>query len=238
MAGMQKRQSSDRVNTVRSAILIALGSLGGLLVIAGIYFSTDLSKNTVPQAGVDYEVISTIERPRARGPIVVEEFFSYGCIHCRNFEPTLKAWAGTPRDDVTFSRRPASFSPSWALLGRAYLALAETDTVDALHQSLFSAVHDRGIQFRSAEQIAEFLDGTTLTADEFLRAFNSPSVRRGLSRADSDMRRFGINSVPTMVIAGKYRVTMDNGNQRALEVTDYLIEQERAARATPLPGAD
>jgi hypothetical protein len=31
-----------------------------------------------------------------------------------------------------------------------------------------------------------------------------------------------------MVVAGKYRVGMNQGAQRALEVTDYLLEQERA----------
>ena len=61
----------------------------------------------------------------------------------------------------------------------------------------------------------------------FMRAFNSASVRRKLSRAADDTRRYQIASVPTLVVAGKYRVSMDNGAQRALQVADWLVTEER-----------
>jgi predicted DsbA family dithiol-disulfide isomerase len=61
-----------------------------------------------------------------------------------------------------------------------------------------------------------------------MRAFDSRDVSRRLNRAAEDTRRLGIRAVPTMVVAGKYRVGMNQGAQRALEVTDYLLEQERA----------
>jgi thiol:disulfide interchange protein DsbA len=50
---------------------------------------------------------------------------------------------------------------------------------------------------------------------------------RKLNRAEQATRRTGIEAVPTMVVAGKYRVGMDNGAERALQVVDYLLEQER-----------
>jgi thiol:disulfide interchange protein DsbA len=60
-----------------------------------------------------------------------------------------------------------------------------------------------------------------------MRAFNSASVGRKLNRAADDTRRYQINSVPTLVVAGKYRVSMRNGTQRALQVADWLVAQER-----------
>ena len=65
-----------------------------------------------------------------------------------------------------------------------------------------------------------------------MRAFDSASVRRKLSRATDDTRRYQINAVPTLVVAGRYRVSTRNGTRRALEVADWLIEQERNRMAT------
>ena len=82
--------------------------------------------------------------------------------------------------------------------------------------------------FNSGQDIADYLDSQSLPAREFMRAFDSRDVSRRLNRAAEDTRRSGIRAVPTMVVAGKYRVGMNQGAQRALEVTDYLLEQERA----------
>ena len=60
-----------------------------------------------------------------------------------------------------------------------------------------------------------------------MRAFNSASVRRKLSRAADDTRRYQIASVPTLVVAGKYRISMNNGTRRALQVADWLVTEER-----------
>ena len=60
-----------------------------------------------------------------------------------------------------------------------------------------------------------------------MRAFNSTSVSRKLNRAADDTRRYQIASVPTLVVAGTYRISMNNGTQRALQVADWLVTEER-----------
>ena len=54
-----------------------------------------------------------------------------------------------------------------------------------------------------------------------------------MQRAEADTRRFKIPSVPTMMVAGKYLVFMDNGHDRALEVVEELIERERGTSSEP-----
>ena len=137
----------------------------------------------------------------------------------------------TTDEDVAFSRKPAAFSRTWTLLGQGYLALEQADALEGNHAKLFSAVHDFGKTFRSDQEMADYLDSETLPAAEFMSAFNSPKVRRKLSQAETDSRRYNVQSVPTMIVAGKYTVDMGNGMQRALEVVDYLIGQERTERA-------
>ena len=222
-----KRKSADRVAATRSIFLGLLGTVGAALIGLGIYFSSGGGHSETPQLGTDFELIENADRPRSKGPIEVAEFFSYGCIHCKNFDPEFAAWAASASEDVLVERRPATFSPSWTLLGQAYLALEYANAIEGNHERLFSAVHDARKRFSSGRDIAEHLDSPQLSANDFMRAFNSSSVRRKLSRASDDTRRYQIGSVPTLVVAGKYRVGMNNGTQRALQVADWLVEQER-----------
>ena len=158
----------------------------------------------------------------------VEEYFSYGCIHCKNFDPTLEDWLTTLPEDVQFQRTPTAFSRAWGVLAQAYYALEKADALEGNHEQLFKGIHNGGRMFSNGEAIADYLDSDELPAAEFMRAFNSRDVARRLNRAEQATRRVGIRAVPTLVVAGKYRVGMVNGERRALEVVDYLLEQERA----------
>ncbi|MDB3996042.1 thiol:disulfide interchange protein DsbA/DsbL [bacterium] len=228
---MAKKRGTDKVETTRNAIFGVIIAIGVALVGLGIYLSSGLAQNATPTEGEDYALIESADRIRIGDPINVYEFFSYGCVHCRNFDPELEEWLVTTDEDVAFSRKPAAFSRTWTLLGQGYLALEQADALEGNHAKLFSAVHDFGKTFRSGQEIADYLDSETLPAAEFMRAFNSPKVRRKLSQAETDSRRYNVQSVPTMIVAGKYTVDMGNGMQRALEVVDYLIGQERTERA-------
>ena len=228
---MAKKRGTDKVETTRNAIFGVIIAIGVALVGLGIYLSSGLAQNATPTEGEDYALIENADRIRIGDPINVYEFFSYGCVHCRNFDPELEEWLVTTEEDVAFSRKPAAFSRTWTLLGQGYLALEQADALEGNHAKLFSAVHDFGKTFRSGQEIADYLDSETLPAAEFMRAFNSPKVRRKLSQAETDSRRYNVQSVPTMIVAGKYTVDMGNGMQRALEVVDYLIGQERTERA-------
>lgn len=228
---MAKKRGTDKVETTRNAIFGVIIAIGVALVGLGIYLSSVLAQNATPTEGEDYALIENADRIRIGDPINVYEFFSYGCVHCRNFDSELEEWLVTTDEDVAFSRKPAAFSRTWTLLGQGYLALEQADALEGNHAKLFSAVHDFGKTFRSGQEIADYLDSETLPAAEFMRAFNSPKVRRKLSQAETDSRRYNVQSVPTMIVAGKYTVDMGNGMQRALEVVDYLIGQERTERA-------
>lgn len=227
-AAGKKKTSAKNVAMTRNIILGFMGLLVAGFVVTTLYLGTGLSQNNVPQAGTDYEVIDDISLARPARSLSVDEYFSYGCIHCKNFDPTLEEWMSALPEDVTFARKPTAFSRSWSVLAQGYYALEKADALKDNHQQLFKAIHNGGRVFEQGEDIANYLDSDELPAAEFMRAFNSRDVVRRLNRAEQDTRRSGIRSVPTLVVADKYRVTMGNGAQRALEVADYLIEQERA----------
>ena len=226
----KKKSSANKVQLTRNLILGFMGVLVAGFVLTTLYLGAGLSQNTIPEAGSDYEIIDNVTLAEPARSLSVEEYFSYGCIHCKNFDPTLEDWLATLPEDVQFQRIPTAFSRAWGVLAQGYFALEKADALEGNHEQLFKGIHNGGRVFSNGEAIADYLDSDELPAAEFMRAFNSRDVARRLNRAEQDTRRVGIRAVPTLVVAGKYRVGMVNGERRALEVVDYLLEQERALR--------
>ena len=135
---MAKKRGTDKVETTRNAIFGVIIAIGVALVGLGIYLSSGLAQNATPTEGEDYALIENADRIRIGDPINVYEFFSYGCVHCRNFDSELEEWLVTTDEDVAFSRKPAAFSRTWTLLGQGYLALEQADALEGNHAKLFS----------------------------------------------------------------------------------------------------
>ena len=74
--------------------------------------------------------------------------------------------------------------------------------------------------------VAEYIDGNGATKDEFLRAFNSPEVRRSMRDTEAAQRDLVITSVPTLVVGGKYVINMEVGRKASLDVVNHLIALE------------
>ena len=225
----------QRVTAVRRGILGAAAAIVSALVLWGLFYGLGAGEGDEIAAGDDYRVVEDPPRRRPGEPIVVTEFFSYGCVHCRNFDPLIEDWRKGLGEGVAFARAPVTFSPQWAVLGQAYLALLEAGALEANHERIFRAVHDNGRIFLSAGQIADFVDGNGVTRQEFLDAYNSPSVRRTLARNETRQRKLGISSVPTIAVADAYVVNMDVGRRRSLEVADALVALIRAQETEAPP---
>ncbi len=222
-----KAKIDTRVTRARTIIFSFAVVVAVAVVVYGTLYST-VTEGTYVE-GDHYRLVEDAPRHRPGDDIQVTEFFSYGCIHCKNFDPLIENWQNTMPDGVSFNRSPVTFSqPIWALLGQAYLTLETTGTLDENHSRIFKAIHDNRRQFLSADMIADFVDGYGIDKKAFLRNFNSSQVRRSFQQAGEDERRLLIPSVPTLVVAGKYVVNMDS-RKTALDIVDYLIEKEMAA---------
>lgn len=223
---MTSRKERQVIRT-RNYIIAAVVAVVVIVLGYGTLYSTGIGEGEY-QAGTHYELIENAKGRRPGEPIQVREFFSYGCIHCRNFDPMIEEWQETLPDDVEFERVPVVFSPVWALLGRTYATLEELGALERNHDRLFRAIHDNGRQFLSAEMIADFVDGYGVTREEFLRTFESPAVRQRMRQAERDQIDLGIRAVPTLVVDDKYRIGMEVGRKVALDVVDHIIAMERS----------
>lgn len=222
-------------NSVIAFVVIVLIGVGGY----GLFYSTGVGAPTEWQAGEHYVVLDNPPPLRADAPIEVEEFFSYGCIHCRNLDPLIEEWRAQAPDDVEFRRTPVAFG-AWEVLSRGYFALEATGALEENHERLFRAIHDQGRTFVNAEMLADFVAGHGVSREDFLTAYNSPSVVRAANRADRRIRSLRIASVPTLLVANRYLISVGNVSRaEALPLVDYLVAQVRAAETVASePAAD
>ena len=227
-------RTERQVARVRNGIIAFVVALLVLIIGYGFVYTTGITEGEYRE-GTHYHVIEDARGRRPGAPILVREFFSYGCVHCRNFDPLIESWKARLPEDVEFERTPVAFSPVWALLARTYLALEELGALEQNHERLFRAIHDQGRQFLSPQMVADFVDGYGVSRDQFLRTFESPTVRSRMQQAEQAQREMRVTGVPTLVVNDKYRIGMEVGRQTALDVADHLIARERNAR--PAGGA-
>lgn len=200
-----------------------------MLALAGV--AAAVAAPVKYQAGEDYQVIFPPQPTVAEseGQVEVAEIFWYGCPHCFAFEPVLQPWVDQLPESVNFVRVPAAFGPVWETHARAFYAAQVLGVEDKLHQDLFKAIHEEGKPLDSEDALAGFFADHGVAEDEFRDAYNSFTVQTRIDQAMKLLRGYGITSVPTLVIDGRYWVNpgLTDGFEGMIDVTEYLIEKAR-----------
>lgn len=186
-------------------------------------------------AGTDYVVIQGGQPYQpAAGKIEVAEAFNFICPACAAFEPLFSAWKARQPADVRVAYVPADFGPQWKPYAQAYL-VAEAMGLDAkTHGAVFNAIHvNRTLpgegQKPDEAKIAAFYAQHGANPKQFVDAMRSFATDAKLNRARQFMLASGVDATPTLVVAGKYRVTTRKSFDDMLRVADLLIARERAA---------
>ena len=166
--------------------------------------------------------------------IEVAEFFWYGCPHCYDFERYINPWAETKPANVRFVRIPAMWNRGLELHAQLYYTeevLAANGTIEdpaAFRDAVFMEYHGRNNRLASKDAIQTLFARFDVSADEFERAWSSFEVDQKMRVASDLARRYGISSVPEIVVNGKYRTgaAEAGGNEALLDVIDELIARE------------
>src|SRR5690554_1268474 len=195
-----------------------------------------------PVAGVNYVEIDDPQPFKPlEGQIEVVEVFGYTCPACATFEPVISAWKQRQPDDVRVTLLAAPFGGFWMPYAKAYYAAEAQGLVDATHQAMFDAVHRQRslpVQGVGNDAIAAFYAEHGADARAFAQTMESFAVSGQMRRARQFVDRTGVDSTPTMVVNGRYRVIAGQDFQEVLRTVDYLVEQERAAAETGEQAAD
>jgi thiol:disulfide interchange protein DsbA len=164
--------------------------------------------------------------------IEVAEVFWYGCPHCYDFDPIIDEWKADLAPDVAFIRIPVIWNPTNQLHARVMYTAEALGKLDEIHPAVFKAMHQEGNTLTKEEDIVELFEKNGVSEEEFREAYNSFSVSSSVKRAENLTRRYGVRSVPVIIVNGKYATDGQEiktfGNMLAL--TDELIERERTER--------
>ncbi len=201
-----------------------------LALLAPLSLSAQM-KPGVPVAGKDYVVLSAPQPTWGTGGIEVAEVFGYSCVHCAEFQPVVNAWKKKLPADVRFTYVPAVFGGIWDNTARAFFAAEALGVLPKTHDALFKAFFiDRKIKTGSLEELADFYKTYGVDRKKMLDTMNGFTVSSKLNRARQFSVRAGVNSTPTLIVNGKYRVTAKT-HEASLQVAEYLVQKERAAAA-------
>jgi thiol:disulfide interchange protein DsbA len=186
-----------------------------------------------PVAGADYvEIPGGQPFEPGSGKIEVVEVFSYTCPHCASFEPMVLAWRAKQTADVKFTPVAGPFGANPIPFSKAFYAAQSLGLLAKTHEPMFRAVHiDRSLDVQDAndESIAAFYARYGADPKQFASTMSSFAVDAKQKRATQFMQRSGVDSSPSIIVDGKYRVT-GKSLEDVLRITSHLVVQERAAR--------
>ena len=195
--------------------------------------------------GKHYFVIQPAE-PYApqEGKVEVTEIFSYGCPACFRVYPFIDRLAASLPSNAMLDFLPASFRPdeAWPMFQRAYYAAQALGIADKTHDAVFDAVWKTGelatmdaATRRAKKPLPSIEDAAAFYARAagvesaaFIAAASSFGVDAKMRRADQLVRTWKIDSTPSLVINGKYRVSVASAGdyEKMMELASWLVEKE------------
>lgn len=178
-----------------------------------------------------FEIFPTMQTDAAGGKIEVVELFWLGCPHCFTLEPTIKEYKKNLPSYVDFKQVPAMLNASWARDAKVFYIAELLDPKGKLKlvDKLFNAIHVQKRKSMNNPKVAkEFILQQGISEADYDNAANSMVITAKLNRARQVSADSQANSVPSIIINGKYRTSpYAAGNEKKLmQVVDMLTKRE------------
>lgn len=210
---------ADNTRHIRLAIGAAAVAVAIAIAAFGLFYRGD--------AGAPYRVL---DRPDGTGAVRVVEYFSYACPHCRNLERVMRGWLEELPAGVVFERVHVAYSAQTRTLATVYFALKRQDALEANHERIFAAIHDRNRRL-TPTAFANLVAGHGVDRETFLAAMRAPAVARQVAASEKTFAALGLTGVPALVVDGKYVINMDLGRRQSLQAAAKLAGELAAKRA-------
>ena len=186
------------------------------------------------------------------GKVEVVEIFSYGCPVCNVFYPVMAQLKAALPKQIQLSYLPASWHPEedWPTFQRAYFAAQSLGIAERTHEAMFDAIWKTGelatmdpttkrpkAFMPTLVDVANFYARKTgIKPQAFLDAAHSFSVDARMREADAQIRAYQVDGTPTVIVAGKYRVTPSSaagdkafspgGNEAFIRLVTWLVTKK------------
>jgi thiol:disulfide interchange protein DsbA len=187
----------------------------------------------------------------APGKVEVTEVFSYACPACNRFYPVVDRLRAALPPNVEFDFVPAAFrtDEDWPMFQRAFYAAQVLDIDKRTHDAMFDAVWKTGelavfdprtqrlkLPAPTIEDAARFYARVAgVKPETFVATANSFGVDVKIRQADQFIRAAQVEETPTIIVNGKYRVTLGaaGGDDQLIELVKYLVAQESPSHPAP-----
>ena len=202
------------------------------MLAATLMVTASLAQAAAYEAGKHYTVLDHPVPVLADGKVHVEEAFWYGCPHCFHLESTLKPWKAKLPADVVFEGVPAMFGRAWVVHAQLYYVADVLGVLPKVHDAIFRAIHIDKQRLLDRDDQRDFLvEKAGIAAKDFDKAYESFTVKSRMKQGDQRIRAFKISGVPALIVQGKYVISASSagGQEKMVDVADYLIEKERQA---------
>lgn len=185
--------------------------------------------------GEQYKKVRQVAQPPDPRRVLVEEVFWYGCSHCNAFDPVIEAWKARKAADVDFVRLPSSLGrPEGVAHQKAFYTAEALGLGEKIHKPLFDAIHRDHQPLGTQDALRAFFNRQTgVLPDVFDSTYAGFAVDNRVRRAEELIRAYGVASVPTVVVGGKYYTNASmskNGFEGMISTIDHLVEKVRQER--------
>ncbi|MGB0954431.1 MAG: thiol:disulfide interchange protein DsbA/DsbL [Panacagrimonas sp.] len=202
-----------------------------VLLVSVLAFACSEPSSAEFKAGTHYQQVKQPQAPSDPKRVSVEEFFWYGCGHCNDFDPFIEKWAHQRPADVDFARIPASLGrPQGVVHQKTFYTAEALNILDKMHPAIFRGIHDQKLPLFSKQALRNYFNGQVgILPELFDSTFDGFAVDSRVRRAESLARNYGVISVPTMVIGGRYLTDANKagGFDELIRVIDFLVEKVR-----------
>jgi thiol:disulfide interchange protein DsbA len=182
------------------------------------------------QEGKNYKKIVPAQPTNvAPGKVEVVEVFWYGCGHCFALDPAVESWRTKSKPSyVEFVRVPAMWNEGTRMHARVFYTAEVLGKLDELHSLIFREIHVNGDPLNTVDKIQAFFQQHGVSKEAFTKAFSSFAVESKLQRADFLNKRYRIQSVPAVIVNGKYStdVSTAGGESQLFALIDELSAHE------------
>ena len=200
--------------------------------------------------GKNYFLIQPAQPTDQPGKVVVTEVFSYACPACNHFHPIWDRLVRSMPANVVVEYLPAAFRPdeNWPLFQRAYFAAKALGVADKTYDAMFDAAWKTGelatydlaagrpkpkSAWPTLDDVAKFYAKYGVDPKQFVGVANSFSVNTQMKRADDQLKAYGVDETPTIVVDGKYRLTPISAGKNyddTIALTKWLVAKETAGK--------
>jgi thiol:disulfide interchange protein DsbA len=182
------------------------------------------------QEGNQYVRLKNPQPVETGKKIEVIEFFSYGCPHCGELEPFLQNWLKTMPADVAFRRIPVMFQDRWVPLAKIYYTLEALGEEARLSPAVFGALHGKGLSLWQDKTFFDWAASQGLDRKKVEEMYSSFGIGGKVNRARLAAQAYQVQSVPLVVVDGKYVSNRVSTHGAMPPLIDALVAKARAER--------